>query len=162
MHMPGRGNPGGGGHSHWKEVWGCAAVMTPFFQASRRSLAHQFTLNTPLLCPLFSIFRKFLHFQPCFGQNSSSLDPNFSKFSFSRPPFFQENPLPRPYIFKPLWHTPTKKKLSAPPPGGKSGMLLYTCVTTKTCVNGYFFHNRACHMHDAFRGTKSIIFGDKG
>ena len=89
--------------------------MTPFFQASCRSLAHQFTLNAPLLCLLFSIFRKFLHFQPCFGQNSSSLDPNFSKFSFTRPPFFQGNPLPRPYILKPTWHTPTKKKLSAPP-----------------------------------------------
>ena len=105
-----------GGHSHWKGVWGCAAVMTPFFQASRRSLAHQFTLNAPLLCTLFSIFRKFLHFQPCFGPNSSSLNPNFSKFSFSRPPFFQKNPLPRPYIFKPAWHTPTKKKVECPPP----------------------------------------------
>ena len=104
-----------GGHSHWKGVWGCAAVMTPFFQASRRSLAHQFTLNAPLLCTLFSIFRNFLHFQPCFDPNSSSLDPNFSKFSFSRPPFFQENPLPRPYIFKPAWHTPTKKKVECPP-----------------------------------------------
>ena len=108
-------NSGGGGHSHWKGVWGCAAVMTPFFQASRRSLAHQFTVNAPLLCPLFSIFRKFLHFQPCFGQNFSSLDPNFSKFLFPRPPFLKENPLPRPYILKPAWHTPTKKKLSAPP-----------------------------------------------
>ena len=52
-------------------------------------------LETP-----FSIFRKFLHFQPCFGQNSSSLDPIFSKFSFPRPPFLKENPLPRPYIFE--------------------------------------------------------------
>ena len=58
----------GGGHSHWKGVWGCAAVMTPFFQASRRSLAHQFTVNAPLLCPLFSIFRKFLQFQPCLAK----------------------------------------------------------------------------------------------
>ena len=89
----------------------------PLFQASRRSLAYQFTVNAPLLCPLFSIFIKFLHFQPCFGQNSSSLDPNFSKFSFPRPAFFKENPLPRPYILKSAWHTPTKKKLSAPPPG---------------------------------------------
>ena len=78
----------GGGHSRWKgvwaetripkvflsQVWGCVAIMTPFFQASRRSLAHQFTVNVPLSCPLFSIFRKFLHFQPWFGQNSSSLD----------------------------------------------------------------------------------------
>ena len=104
-----------GGHSHWKGVWGCAAVMTPFFQASRRSLAYQFTANAPLLCPLISIFRTFLHFQPCFGQNSSSLDPNFSKFSFPRPPFFKEKPLPSLYILKPAWHTSTKKKLSAPP-----------------------------------------------
>ena len=87
----------------------------PFFQTSHRSLAYQFTINVPLLCPLFSIFRKFLHFQPCFGQNSSSLDPNFSEFSFLRPLFFKENPLPRPYILKPAWHTSTKKKLSAPP-----------------------------------------------
>ena len=111
--MIGRTDPGG--HSHWKGVWGCAAVMTPFFQASRCSLAHQFTINAPLLCPLFSIFRNFLHFQPCFGQNLSSLDPNFSKFSFPRPHFLKENPLPRPYILKPAWHTPTKKKLTAPP-----------------------------------------------
>ena len=110
----------GGGHSHWKGVWGCAAVMIPFFQASRRSLAYQFSVNAPLLWPPFSIFRKFLDFQPCFGQNFSSKDPNFSKFSFPRPPFFKENPLPRPYILKPAWHTSTKKKkkkLNAPPPG---------------------------------------------
>ena len=36
---------------------GCAAVMTHFFQASHRSLAYQFIVNAPLLCPLFSIFR---------------------------------------------------------------------------------------------------------
>ena len=100
-------------------------VMTPFFQASRPSLAYQFTINAPLLSPLFSIFRKFLYFQPCFGQNSSSLDPNFSKFSFLRPLFFRENPLPRPYILKPAWHTSIKKKLSAPPPPGLKSCLAY-------------------------------------
>ena len=73
-------------------------------------------LETP-----FSIFRKFLHFQPCFGQNSSSLDPFFSKFSLPRPPFFKENPLPRPYILKPAWHTSTKKKVACPPPPPASG-----------------------------------------
>ena len=31
------------------------------------------------------------------------------------PIFLKENPLPRPYILKPAWHTPTQKKLSAPP-----------------------------------------------
>ena len=86
----------------------------PLFQASRRSLPLQFTVNAPLLCPLFSIFRNFLHFQPCFDQNFSSLGPNFSKFLFPRPPFLKENPLLRPYILKPAWHTLTKKKLSSP------------------------------------------------
>ena len=75
-----------GGHSHWKGVWGCAAVMTPFFQASRRSLAYQFTVNGPLLRPPFSIFRKFLDFQPCFGQNSSSLGPIFWNPCGTHPP----------------------------------------------------------------------------
>ena len=37
-----------GGHWPRKVVWGCAAVMTPFFQATRRSLAYQFTIIVPL------------------------------------------------------------------------------------------------------------------
>ena len=81
----------------------------PFFQAIP-------AVNAPLLWLPFSSFRKFLHFQPCFCQNSSSLDPNFSKFSFPEDaPFFKENPLPRPYILKPAWHTSTKKKVECPP-----------------------------------------------
>ena len=56
----------GGGHSHWKGVWGCAAVMTPFFQASRRSLAHQFTLNVPLLCPPVFNFQNIFAFSTMF------------------------------------------------------------------------------------------------
>ena len=106
----------------------------PVAAPGRRSLAYQFTVNAPLLCPLFSIFRKFLHFQPCFSQNFSSLDPNFSKFSFPRPQFFKEKPLPIPYILKPAWHTSTKKKKKkkkswAPPPGGKDAYnLLLICI----------------------------------
>ena len=102
-----------GGHLHWKGLWGCAAVMTPFFQASQRSLAYQFTLSELLVWPPFSIFRKFVHFQPCFGQNSSSISPNFC----SQDPLFKENLLPRPYILKPSWHTSTKKKVECPPRG---------------------------------------------
>ena len=104
---------------HWprKGVWGCAAVMTPFFQASQRSLAYQFTIIAPLLYPPFSNFRKVFNFQPCFGQNFSSQDPNFRSLD---PSFFKENPLPRPYFWKPVWHTPTKKKVECPPG-------LYTC-----------------------------------
>ena len=108
----------------------------PVAAPGRRSLAYQFTVNAPLLCPLFSIFRKFLHFQPCFSQNFSSLDPNFSKFSFPRPQFFKEKPLPIPYILKPAWHTSTKKKkVERPPPrgGGKDAynLLLRTSHSFK-------------------------------
>ena len=93
-----------GGHSYWKGLWGCIAVMTPFFQASCRSIASPIYPNAPLLWPPFLIFRKNFANQPCFGQNSSSLDPNFSKFSLPRPLFFKENPLPKLYILKPAWH----------------------------------------------------------
>ena len=70
--------PGGG--THIGKGMGMCRGHDPFFQASRGSLAHQITVNVPLSCPLFSIFRKFVHFQPCFGQNASSLDQNFSTF----------------------------------------------------------------------------------
>ena len=122
------GRDPGGGHSHWKGVWGCAAVMTPIFQDSRRSLARQYTVNAPLLCPLFSIFRKFLHFQPCFGQNFSSLDPNFSKFSFPRPPLFFRKIRSLDLHFETrVAHThkkKKKKKLSAPPGAGSTQLFL--------------------------------------
>ena len=39
----------------------------------------------------------------------------FPNFRSQDPHFLKENPLPRPYILKPAWHIPTKKKLSAPP-----------------------------------------------
>ena len=82
----------------------------PFYQASRRSLAYQFTINAPLMCPSFSNFGKILNFQPCFWPNFSSQDANFPNFRSQDPSFFKENPLPRPYFWKPVWHTPTKKK----------------------------------------------------
>ena len=112
--------PRGGGHWPRKGVWGCAAVMTPFFQATRRSLAYQFTIIAPLLMPPFSNFRKIFHFYPCFGQNFSSQDANFPNFRSLDPSFFKENPLPRPYFWKPVWHTPTKKNSWVPPPPGLS------------------------------------------
>ena len=67
------------------------------------------------LMPPFSNCKKNFHFQPCFGQNFSSQGANFPNFRSLDPSFFKENPLPRPYFLKPVWHTPTKKKLSAPP-----------------------------------------------
>ena len=89
--------------------------MTPFFQAIRRSLAYQFTVNVPILWLPFSSSRKNFHFQPCFGQTSSYSRPNFFQIFVPETPFFKENPLPRPYILKPAWHTSIKKKVECPP-----------------------------------------------
>ena len=83
------------------------------------------------MCPPFSIFRKILHFQPCFGQNFSSQDANRSQ----DPIFFKENPLPRPYFWK-----PTKKKVDClpqpgPPPWMHSGMQILQTTLSKSLYN---------------------------
>ena len=106
IHFVKRYTLGWGGHSHMKGVWGVLRSWPPgFFQAIRRSLAYQFTVNAPLLCLPFSCFRNFSHFQPCFGQNSISLDPNFSRKIRSLNPTF----------WNPRGTHPPEKKLSALP-----------------------------------------------
>ena len=60
-----------GGHSHWKGV--CAAVMSPLFQASRRSLAHQLTVNAPLLWPRFQFLGNFWIFSHVLAKILGSL-----------------------------------------------------------------------------------------
>ena len=94
--------------------------MTPFFQASQRSLAYQFTTNVPLMCPPppFSIFRKFCIFSLVLAKISALKTQNFQNFRSQDPLFFKENTLPRPYFWKPVWHIPTKKKVECPPQGG--------------------------------------------
>ena len=106
----------GGGALPLNMVQVCAVVMTLFLQASRHSLAYQFPINAPLTCPPFSNFRKICIFSVIFGQNFSSQDVKLPKFCFQDSSFFKENPLPRPYFWKPAWHIPTKKKVECPPP----------------------------------------------
>ena len=62
-------NPGVEGHSHWKVVWGCATLKTPF------SRPHFSYIDLPFPRDLFKLF-------------SSSRDPHFFKTSsISRPIF---------------------------------------------------------------------------
>ena len=96
-----------------RRLRGCAAVITRFLQASRRSLAYPFAINAPLMFPPLSIYRKKIHFQPHFGQNFSSQDAKFQNFCL-RPLIFKENPLYRPYILKRVRHIPKKKKTKKP------------------------------------------------
>ena len=144
-----------GGHCPWKGVCGCAVVMTPFFQATRRSLAYQFTIIAPLLCPQFSHFRKIFNFQPCFGQNFSSQDANFPNFRSLDPSFFKENPLPRPYFWKPVWHTPTKKKSWVPPPGTISQATMNQFMSNLV-YEGFFHHVLLKYGHENAEMRKKI------
>ena len=82
----------------------------PFFQASRRSLAYQFTKFCifSLVWPKFQLtrhkFSKFLFRDPHFSRKICSVDPTFGN---------------------PVWHTPTKKSLVPPPPD----------IETQHCMN---------------------------
>ena len=97
--------------------------MTPFFQASHCSLAYQFTVNAPLLCPLFLIFIKSLQFQPWFAQNCSSLDPIFFPNFLSKDPHFSRKIQSLdPTFWNPCGTHPPKKKLSTPPPPHPPGI----------------------------------------
>ena len=101
----------GGGHSHWN-----LPLSQPLFlgQSMLFSLLiyHQCAVHVP---PFLS-FGNFCIFSLVLAKNFSSLDPHFSKFSFPRPSFFQEDPLFRPYFWKPVCYTPTKKSWVSPPP----------------------------------------------
>ena len=118
-HPIGRKPPGGGGTDLERGIGMCRG-HDPLFSGHPALLSLPMYHHCAALMPPFSNFRKNFQFQPCFGQNFSSQDANFPNFRSLDPSFFKENPLPRPYFWKPVWHTPTKKKLSAPP-GRKPG-----------------------------------------
>ena len=77
---------------HWKVVRVCAAVMTPFFQTTWRSLAYQFPTNAPLMCPQFQILEKKIAFSALFLAKISGLKRQISEFSLPRPLILQGKP----------------------------------------------------------------------
>ena len=136
-------SPGVGGHWPRKGVWGCAAVMTPFFQASRRSLAYHFTIIAPLFCPHFQILENFSIFSlvlvkisalktqilqktPHFSRKIRSLDPTFGNLCGTYPP--------------------KKKKLSAPPPGSEDNWkpIKYKCMWCAVINHIYYVSYIIC------------------
>ena len=66
-----------------------AVVMIPFFQASLRSLAYQFSINAPLMCP-----KIFAPMTPHFSRKTRSLDPTFGNLHGTFPPKKVECPPP--------------------------------------------------------------------
>ena len=112
----------------------------PFFSGHPVLLSLPIYHHCAVLMPPFSNFRKIFHFQPCFGQNFSSQDANFPNFRSLDPAFFKENPLPRPYFWKPVWHTPTqKKKKRSPPPPPRNGTPGVACPSTVPILRVFFF-----------------------
>ena len=83
-----------GGHWPRNGVWVCAAVTTPFFHTSRRSLAYQFPINAPLMCPPFSNFGKICIFSLVFWPKFQFLRGTISEFSLPRPVIFLWKPAP--------------------------------------------------------------------
>ena len=82
------------GGTDLEKGYGGAAVMTPFFQASWRSLVYQFAINAPLMCPPpICNFRKNCIFSLVLA-NFSSQDAKFPDFLLPRPLNFQGKPTP--------------------------------------------------------------------
>ena len=139
-------SPSPGGHWPRKGVWSCAAVMTPFFQANRRSLAYQFTINAPLMCPPFTIFSL------DFGQNFSSQD---AIFPLPRPLIFQGKSVPMTLLLKnPTAHT-QQKKVECPLPRAPSD----NSISPKMLV-GYFCPGGGGYSHFKTYGM-CHIFGSE-
>ena len=110
FHVSPRFKPGGRG------VWGCAAVMTPFFRPAGTPQPSNLPSMHCSCTPICNLIEKNLHSQPCF----------WSRFQLSRHKISSEFSLPRPLIFlrktrslDPTFENPRgtyspKKKLSAP------------------------------------------------
>ena len=135
-----RFGPGGG---HWprKGVWGCAAVMTPFFQANQRSLAYQFTTNVPLMCPPFSIFRKFCIFSLVLAKISALKTQIFQIFVPKTPYFSRKIRSLDPTFENRVAHTHQKKSWVPPPPGRFGHKTLEWAAKLGFCLaNPWFSH----------------------
>ena len=104
----------GVGHLHWKVVWGCPAVMTPFSGQSvlpSLPIYHQCAAHMPPF-PICKK-KKCIFSQVVLGQNFSSQDANFHSQDLL---WFKENRL---YVWKPT---------RPPVPPGTPGFLGGTCL----------------------------------
>ena len=88
--------------------------MTPFFQASQRSLAYQFTTNVPLMCPPFSIFRQFCIFSLVLAKISALKTQIFQIFVPKTPYFSRKIRSLDPTFENRVAHT-HQKKVECPP-----------------------------------------------
>ena len=106
-----------------------------FFRASRRSLASQFTINAPFMCPHFQFLENFAFSALFWAKISALKTQNFWIFAPKTPQFSRKTRSLDPTFGNPCGTYPPKKKLSAPPPGlwllqvGRSckGMLRVLC-----------------------------------
>ena len=88
---------------------------SPFF----RPVGTPLPTNLPSMrcsCAPHFQFQKKLHFQPCFWSEFQLSRRKIFWILAPKTPFFQENPLSRPYFWKPALHISAKKQSWLPPP----------------------------------------------
>ena len=80
-------HPGGGGHSHWKVVWGHATLRPPFSCQILALETHLFKAFSHSGAPTWIFYKKHA-FQAQFLLIFSSWDTIFRKILFRRPQFY--------------------------------------------------------------------------
>ena len=138
--MPGGGTHIGKYHGDVLWSWPCFSGQLGLLSLP---IYHQCAADVP---PIFNFRKIFCIFNPCFGQNFNSQDANFTNFRSQDPSFFKENLFPRPYFWKLVWHTSTKKCWVPLPlglytpnaqlwPSTKSATILTACTQELICTN---------------------------
>ena len=145
--------PGGGGHYHWKVVWGCAAVMTPFFRASRRSLASQFTINAPFMCPPFQFLENFAFSALFWAKISALKTQNFWIFAPKTPQFSRKTCSLDPTFGNPCGTYPPKKKIECPP---RVPMVWDPSTFLSLLIWGSFKQYNATRIHIKLNGISGL------
>ena len=119
--------------------------MTPFFQASRRSLAYQFTIIAPFWCTRFQILEKFSIFSLVLVKISALKTQIFRIFVPKTPHFSRKIRSLDPTFGNPCGTHPPKKKLSGPP--GNMHKLWYKTFKVRgtsiiiIIITSYWYYN---------------------
>ena len=123
--------PPGGGHSHWKVVWGRAVLKTPFSGQILAPETHLFT-PFPVRSPHLEFYEKILHFKTIFCRFLAPETQILAKIRSRDPSSKPKNQFRRPNFWKPGWHVPTQIL------GDYLPRVL--SFTIPQCVNAIFFN----------------------
>ena len=103
-----------GGHSHWKGVWGCAAVMTPFSGQLPLPSLPIYRQCAVLVTPVFN-FQKIFGFSAMIWPKFQLSRPKFFQIFILKTPIFQEKSAPQTLHFETRVAHIHQKKVECPP-----------------------------------------------